>query len=188
MGEASFLRLEVRSLGKGGIRSLEVAAGSSVGVPASSTFFGLIATPIKPTTTSEAPAIISQCGNCNDSIMAVYPRIDSSSPQPIRRAQVSHRQALVFTGGMPPTNTTSIRFMVFLNRIARCHAWRRPEQRFSETPAPQSSIVGELSAAYRVIRTDNKEEDTMGFGRGALLWLLGIPLPIILLLALFWHH
>jgi hypothetical protein len=29
---------------------------------------------------------------------------------------------------------------------------------------------------------------TMGFGRGALLWLLGIPLPIILLLALFWHH
>jgi hypothetical protein len=28
----------------------------------------------------------------------------------------------------------------------------------------------------------------MGFGRGALLWLLGIPLPIILLLAIFWHH
>lgn len=29
---------------------------------------------------------------------------------------------------------------------------------------------------------------TMGFGRGALLWLLGVPLPIIILLALFWHH
>jgi len=28
----------------------------------------------------------------------------------------------------------------------------------------------------------------MGFGRGLLLWLLGIPLPIIILLALFWHH
>ena len=28
----------------------------------------------------------------------------------------------------------------------------------------------------------------MGFGRGALLWLLGIPLPIIILLALFMHH
>jgi hypothetical protein len=27
----------------------------------------------------------------------------------------------------------------------------------------------------------------MGFGRGALLWMLGIPLPIILLLAFFWH-
>jgi hypothetical protein len=29
--------------------------------------------------------------------------------------------------------------------------------------------------------------DIMGFGKGALLWLLGIPLPIILLLALFWR-
>jgi hypothetical protein len=27
----------------------------------------------------------------------------------------------------------------------------------------------------------------LGFGKGALLWLLGIPLPIILLLALFWR-
>jgi hypothetical protein len=33
-----------------------------------------------------------------------------------------------------------------------------------------------------------KEEDIMGFGRGALLWLIGIPLPIILLLAIFMHH
>jgi len=24
-------------------------------------------------------------------------------------------------------------------------------------------------------------------GRGILLWLLGIPIPIIILLALFWH-
>jgi hypothetical protein len=29
------------------------------------------------------------------------------------------------------------------------------------------------------------KEVTMG--RGILLWLLGIPLPIIILLALFWH-
>jgi hypothetical protein len=28
----------------------------------------------------------------------------------------------------------------------------------------------------------------MGFGRGALLWLLGVPLPIIIILALFMHH
>ena len=27
----------------------------------------------------------------------------------------------------------------------------------------------------------------MTFGRGARLWLLGIPLPVILLLALFWR-
>jgi hypothetical protein len=29
------------------------------------------------------------------------------------------------------------------------------------------------------------KEASMGFGRGALLWLLGVPLPIIILLALF---
>jgi len=28
----------------------------------------------------------------------------------------------------------------------------------------------------------------MTFGKGALLWLIGVPLPIILLIALFWHH
>jgi len=37
-------------------------------------------------------------------------------------------------------------------------------------------------------RDRSMEERAMGFGRGALLWLLGIPLPIILLLAIFWHH
>jgi hypothetical protein len=31
------------------------------------------------------------------------------------------------------------------------------------------------------------KEENMGFGRGLLLWILGIPLPIILLLALFWR-
>jgi hypothetical protein len=30
-------------------------------------------------------------------------------------------------------------------------------------------------------------EEIMGFGKGFLLWIIGIPLPIILLLALFWH-
>jgi hypothetical protein len=34
----------------------------------------------------------------------------------------------------------------------------------------------------------NEERQTWGFGRGILLWLLGIPIPIIILLALFWHH
>jgi hypothetical protein len=33
-----------------------------------------------------------------------------------------------------------------------------------------------------------QEEVGMGFGRGALLWLLGVPIPVIILLALFWHH
>ena len=34
----------------------------------------------------------------------------------------------------------------------------------------------------------NWEEKIMDFGRGVLLWLLGVPIPIIILLALFWHH
>jgi hypothetical protein len=27
----------------------------------------------------------------------------------------------------------------------------------------------------------------VAMGRGILLWLLGVPIPIIILLALFWH-
>jgi len=45
----------------------------------------------------------------------------------------------------------------------------------------------ELSARSRVVAPQTKEE-VMGFGRGLLLWLLGIPLPIIIVLALFMHH
>jgi hypothetical protein len=45
----------------------------------------------------------------------------------------------------------------------------------------------ELGRALRVSSSTHKQEATMGLGRGALLWLLGIPLPIIILLALFWH-
>jgi hypothetical protein len=45
-----------------------------------------------------------------------------------------------------------------------------------------------FSSVIRVAGRSHSEEDIMGFGRGALLWLLGVPLPIILLLALFWHH
>jgi hypothetical protein len=35
---------------------------------------------------------------------------------------------------------------------------------------------------------ERKQEASMGFGRGALLWILGIPLPIILLLAFFMNR
>jgi hypothetical protein len=40
----------------------------------------------------------------------------------------------------------------------------------------------------RVSSSGKCQEEIMGFGRGALLWLIGIPLPIILILALFMHH
>jgi hypothetical protein len=36
--------------------------------------------------------------------------------------------------------------------------------------------------------TMRQTEVDMGFGRGVLFWLLGVPIPIIILLALFWHH
>jgi hypothetical protein len=38
-----------------------------------------------------------------------------------------------------------------------------------------------------VYRRNNRRIGAMTLGRGALLWLLGIPLPVILLLALFWR-
>jgi hypothetical protein len=41
--------------------------------------------------------------------------------------------------------------------------------------------VGVLNETFR-------ERTVMGFGRGILLWLLGVPLPVVILLALFWHH
>ena len=28
----------------------------------------------------------------------------------------------------------------------------------------------------------------MNFGKGCLLWLLGIPIPVIILLLIFFHH
>jgi hypothetical protein len=45
--------------------------------------------------------------------------------------------------------------------------------------APQTDVIPANGNQF--------QEDIMGLGRGALLWLLGIPLPTILLLAFFWH-
>jgi len=52
--------------------------------------------------------------------------------------------------------------------------------------AALKSSGAEPSPDLKVISTSL--EDNMGFGKGALLWLIGIPLPIILLLAIFMHH
>jgi hypothetical protein len=58
-------------------------------------------------------------------------------------------------------------------------------------PLPQGRQSGTIAGTQRWNVT-NQVTDlrriVMGFGRGALLWLLGIPLPIILILALFWHN
>jgi hypothetical protein len=52
---------------------------------------------------------------------------------------------------------------------------------------PEKSLGAELFPPFPRFLC-SKQEDAMGFGRGALLWLLGVPLPIVILLALFWHH
>jgi hypothetical protein len=57
----------------------------------------------------------------------------------------------------------------------------------------QLNRAGNCSSRLRNLRRDialppqQLKELTMSFGKGALLWLIGIPLPIILLLALFWR-
>jgi hypothetical protein len=46
---------------------------------------------------------------------------------------------------------------------------------------------GGTSTARFTLLPRHLQEAPMGFGRGILLWMLGIPLPIIILLALFWR-
>jgi hypothetical protein len=51
-----------------------------------------------------------------------------------------------------------------------------------------SACLGAWNSQPRPALVLPPQETNMGFGRGLLLWLIGIPLPIILLLALFMHH
>src|SRR6202051_2651760 len=57
---------------------------------------------------------------------------------------------------------------------------------------PEPSAESRRGTGFRRRRCRGRlithEERAMGFGRGVLLWLLGVPLPFIILLALFWHH
>jgi hypothetical protein len=52
--------------------------------------------------------------------------------------------------------------------------------------APAATIAFQATLA-RHQGVDTQRRLPMGMGRGILLWLLGIPLPIIILLALFWR-
>jgi hypothetical protein len=51
-----------------------------------------------------------------------------------------------------------------------------------EIDQPRWHVEARAVGPFRI-----SEERIMGFGRGFLLWLLGIPIPIIILLALFWR-
>jgi hypothetical protein len=48
-----------------------------------------------------------------------------------------------------------------------------------------AGIVVPLSRLANLMGVCHEQEDEMG--RGILLWLLGVPIPIIILLALLWH-
>jgi hypothetical protein len=66
----------------------------------------------------------------------------------------------------------------------------RQFQRWKRRPMPivPCQLCGNSGSRWLVLFEGHQWEALMGFGRGALLWLLGVPLPIIILLALFWHH
>ena len=51
-----------------------------------------------------------------------------------------------------------------------------------------SPALMEHFVAFELYKYLYDEERVMGFGRGALLWLIEIPIPIILLIAVFMHH
>jgi hypothetical protein len=80
----------------------------------------------------------------------------------------------------------------------RKRAGRGVRQRFSSgasgseknsSPTPRELQLRGTSETHRRYLSSSKlKEADMGFGRGTLLWLIGIPLPIILILALFMHH
>jgi len=55
-------------------------------------------------------------------------------------------------------------------------------------PAPQPAYAATIVGGATLAPDESlNTEVPMGMGRGILLWLLGIPLPIIILLALFWR-
>lgn len=61
----------------------------------------------------------------------------------------------------------------------------------SPIPELAALIVGlpscPMAAPFSQSRTSGRYQWSWIMGRGILLWLLGIPLPIIILLLLFWH-
>ena len=51
--------------------------------------------------------------------------------------------------------------------------------------ARECLINGNANPVLVVVTPDLEQEAAMG--RGILLWLLGIPIPIIILILIFWH-
>jgi hypothetical protein len=72
-------------------------------------------------------------------------------------------------------------FQADLNCLQQ-QAWQRRGQ--------ERAFLAELSAGRFVIwaKLFLPNGGEHGLGRGMLLWILGVPIPIIILLALFWHN
>ena len=52
---------------------------------------------------------------------------------------------------------------------------------------PAKEQARSVGIAHPSFEQPTQRETDMGMGKGALLWLVGIPLPIIILLMLFWR-
>ena len=51
-----------------------------------------------------------------------------------------------------------------------------------------NSVYRQNGTAYREVRFGpGKTKRRIAMGKGILLWLVGVPIPVILLLLLFWH-
>jgi hypothetical protein len=72
--------------------------------------------------------------------------------------------------------------MKLIQSETRFYADPRPEQK----PVPEHSLIRDVIAFY-VNTTHRNGGRGKIMGRGILLWLLGVPIPIIILLALVWH-
>jgi hypothetical protein len=65
---------------------------------------------------------------------------------------------------------------------------RKRFKQFRESRGPAFQNVEQRRLIGVLRGTTKTGGHAMGFGRGLLLWLIGIPLPIIILLAIFMHH
>ena len=70
---------------------------------------------------------------------------------------------------------------------------RTPRARRATARSPTQQALGNLQLldALALQRTASavvfSQWEPTGMGRGILLWLLGVPIPVILILALIWH-
>jgi hypothetical protein len=101
---------------------------------------------------------------------------------------------------VPGTKAQTSNVSLILHPGAGCHLPRstltmgtplRPRRRPKAAPLADFDpwlvmTVAAWRKAATVVSRLNKLEK-MNMGRGILLWLLGVPIPIIILLALIWH-